>query len=299
MSALNDLTGQKFGRLTVIRREGSSRSGKATWLCRCECGNTTVVIGSCLINGNTSSCGCYQREVASIANYIDLTGQKFGRLTVKKKQKSDENNNVIWECECDCGNLCTVSTSSLRNGSKRSCGCLAIEVSKAREVDITGMKFGRWTALYRVEDVNSVNPMWVCRCECGTQKEIDKSSLIDGRSKSCGCLRQEIVKDLHTKHDGCNDRLYGVWKDMKSRCYNKNIRSYKDYGGRGIKICESWKNDYAEFKKWAYENGYDENAQKGDCTIDRIDVNGDYCPENCRFVDSKLQAQNKRKRTSS
>ena len=88
-------------------------------------------------------------------------------------------------------------------------------------------------------------------------------------------------------------RLYRVLQDMKSRCYNPKNRNFKNYGGKGIKICEQWLNNYLEFEKWAFANGYDENAERGKCTIDRIDNNKDYCPENCRWVDMKTQHRNK------
>lgn len=87
-------------------------------------------------------------------------------------------------------------------------------------------------------------------------------------------------------------RLYRVLQDMKSRCYNPKNRNYKNYGGKGIKICEEWRTNYLAFESWACENGYDENAPRGKCTIDRIDRNGDYCPENCRWVDMKTQLRN-------
>ena len=88
-------------------------------------------------------------------------------------------------------------------------------------------------------------------------------------------------------------RLYRVLQDMKSRCYNPKNRNFKNYGGKGIKICEQWLNNYLEFEKWAFANGYDENAERGKCTIDRIDNKKDYCPENCRWVDMKTQHRNK------
>ena len=96
-------------------------------------------------------------------------------------------------------------------------------------------------------------------------------------------------------HGGINDRLYEVWGSMKKRCNNPNDKSYKNYGGRGIKVCKEWNENYLSFKKWAYKNGYDENAPHGECTIDRINVNGNYEPNNCRWISNAEQQKNKRK----
>ena len=96
--------------------------------------------------------------------------------------------------------------------------------------------------------------------------------------------------DLPTR----DDRLYKVWKGMRERCYYKNHKGYKYYGARGIAVCDEWRNSYAAFEKWALSNGYNRNAKQGECTLDRIDVNGDYCPENCRWVPMSVQNKNRR-----
>ena len=165
--------------------------------------------------------------------------------------------------------------------------------------DLTGKKFGRLTVLKYYATI-SRRAMWECECECGKRSIVRGGHLTGGATKSCGCLGKENASKAKIKHGDTmisgRARLYGVWCNMENRCYNKKIGGYKDYGGRGISICDEWKNDYAVFKKWAFDNGYDENAKYSDCTIDRIDNDGNYEPGNCKFSTSKEQSQNQRPR---
>lgn len=164
-------------------------------------------------------------------------------------------------------------------------------------IDLTGKRFGRLFVIERAQDRIRKNGKkeirWKCICDCGTVKDISGGSLRSGNTRSCGCLAKEINSKRSTIHGGHNDRLYSVWQDMKSRCSNKNDKKYHRYGGRGITVCDEWADDYSLFKEWAINSGYDESAKRGECTIDRIDVNKGYCPDNCRFTDVKTQNLNK------
>lgn len=166
--------------------------------------------------------------------------------------------------------------------------------------DLTGMRFGRLTVLYHNDALTKKYKYgyyhyWHCVCDCGNEKDINGINLRGGKIRSCGCLHDEYSKINSKTHGLSKTRLYRVYMSMNSRCYNKNTKKYKNYGGRGIRVCKEWvgENGFVNFYNWAKNNGYDETASFMQCTIDRIDNDGDYCPNNCRFTDNKTQANNK------
>lgn len=156
----------------------------------------------------------------------------------------------------------------------------------SRLIDLTGQRFGRLIVLGRTELEKTGQARWLCKCDCGNETVVQSYDLRSGNTQSCGCQRQENF--THTTHGHSKKRVYAIWKGMKSRCYNKNRKAYKDYGGKGIAVCEEWRDDFEAFYVWAMSNGYSD-----DLSIDRIDSDGNYEPANCRWADGLTQANNK------
>jgi len=164
-------------------------------------------------------------------------------------------------------------------------------------MNLIGQRFGRLEVLEGAGTDRYQKTIWLCQCDCGNTKIILGANLKSGNTTSCGCYHKESTIARSVTHNLHHTRLYKVWCDMKKRCDNPRNKSYKYYGGRGICVCDEWK-EFESFNRWAFDNGYDENAPRWECTIDRIDNDSNYEPLNCRWVTMEVQNNNKRHRSA-
>ena len=163
-------------------------------------------------------------------------------------------------------------------------------------VDLTGCKFGRWSVISKAPNhvTSSGNSFtaWNCVCDCGTKRVVLNNALKSGASTSCGCIHREkqveVARNNFSTHKETKTRLYQIWAGMRKRCNNPNASNYSNYGGRGITVCEEW-DDYTSFRDWALSHGYSDSM-----SIDRVNVDTGYSPNNCRWVGSVAQANNRR-----
>ena len=222
MGKTADLCGRRFGKLTVIENTGRQEDRYWLWLCTCDCGGRVVANTKRLTRGTVSNCGCEKKNSPSPGPIPDdLTGRRYGRLTVLGLDKQREGGKSSWLCQCDCGNQCSVTAYSLHYNKRKSCGCLHRELDVGRKDDLTGRVFGRLTVLgpAKARDKKGAE-LWLCRCECGTEVRVSQDSLTGGAYKSCGCIRQEQQATLHENLTFVGNTCLEMLERRKSRADN-------------------------------------------------------------------------------
>jgi hypothetical protein len=230
-----------------------------------------------------------------------MVGKTFARLTVMAKAPEyidgSGRKRIKYSCVCACGALVQVLGENLRSGHTTSCGCQQDENRRKRAKDVTGLKFGRLTVIG--DAPKYVSPKGkeirrvVARCECGAESTINLHSIRYGLSASCGCYRTELAVSSVKHGDArkrANTREYKTWSNMIARCENPNVDRYPIYGGRGIRVCEKWRESFGDFLSDMGRRPTPKHS------IDRIDVNGNYEPGNCRWATNSEQQRNKRPR---
>lgn len=223
----------------------------------------------------------------------DIAWQKYGLLTFVRFHKII-NKKTYWVSICDCGKEAIVRIDAVKQGRVISCGCVRHKRGK-NCINLTGMSFGKLTVIKISSSHNPKSLLWDCQCGCGKTIKVQGNSLRTGHTKSCGCFHKETAANQaykmgksNTTHGMSRTQEYETWHHMKQRCYDKNQRSYKEYGGRGIRVCSRWKT--------SFENFFADMGPKPSPshTIERKNTNKHYSPKNCIWASWKEQQRNRR-----
>lgn len=218
-------------------------------------------------------------------------GDHIGKVKLLKTVGKTSTGNLIWECQCDCGKITELRSNQLRSLTTPSCGC----GRPVKGEDLSGKKFGKLLVLDREDVSDGKTYKWNCLCDCGNSIKVKRGALTSKNTQSCGCMRVESLKEFNATqgtHKLSSTRAYGIYMKMISRCFDPTNNDYKDYGGRGIGVSSRWNETFPQ----GLINFYEDMGEPPEGTsIDRRDVNGDYCLENCKWETARIQAYNQRR----
>lgn len=277
-----------YNNLKVLRKIEPRITPKGDRITRIEaeclnCGKIKGYTWSKVKAGITKSCGC-----TSPGKRRDLTGLKIGKLTARNSTGTISGGSVLWNFDCDCGGTKQMTVSDFTCEHIKSCGCMQYQGTPK---DLAGQKFGRLQVVeFSGEKTASGNYKWNCLCDCGSIVVVSSTNLVQEHTTSCGCYSRERTSEVSRTHGMSGTPEYGAWKNAITRCSDAENKKYSEYGGRGIQVCDRW--------LWPAEHGFlNFMEDMGPCnglTLDRIDPNGNYCPENCRWADLYTQGYNTR-----
>lgn len=235
--------------------------------------------------GRAKSCGC-----VSVGKRKDITGQRQGKLVAIDCTGEKKGSALLWNLICDCGNYHKLTVYQFTSGKLNSCGCM---MHQGTPLDLTGQRFGRLVAIEKNGQNKAKQYKWLCLCDCGNEHTVVGTQLVEGKSSSCGCYAKEVAGDATRIHGMAKTPEYGAWKNAIARCYNPNNKKYKDYGGRGINVCDEW-NQIAEI---GFIKFYEDMGPSHGLTLERVDVNLGYSKENCIWDNRYNQGYNQRMQT--
>lgn len=298
-----NLSGQKFGRLTVTSYSHSNKNGKSCWNCLCECGNNVVALGNSLKSGNTKSCGCLHIEKSSIngknnalKNIKDLSGIKFGKILVKSFSHT-EKGKTYWNCQCDCGEEFLGRADAIESGHTKSCGCL-LKNPKAggwNKLEISGMVFGNLTVI-ELDSIIREKTYWKCLCKCGQLSIVSGGNLMSGGVASCGCLSESAIATALKAYFKLNYNSSSEYKLFKNPKTNQWLKCdiYIPYGNNpelnGFYIEVHWEQHYklSYFHKLSAKRNGTTPEQEFEYQKHKDKMKKKYCRKNGYYIEVNL-----------